>query len=139
MAAPTSYLGSRLRYALTLFHRAFDDSAQWYPEVSAALGALEAAVEADIPRWAKRRKRPVGPPKRNRDNKQLLIKRLQNRFNWMRKSRDKAFERVGQLVTAKAAKKHNRMALAFLAKVALSWPALSVRGFARIVGQTSLA
>ena len=45
-------LGRRLRCILRHFHLALDPDGHVYPGTCAALGALEAALDAEMPPWA---------------------------------------------------------------------------------------
>jgi len=49
-------LGRRLRCILRPFHLALDLDGHVYPGTSAALGALEAALDEEMPPWAPRKR-----------------------------------------------------------------------------------
>ena len=111
---------------LSLFHADFDPSHGSYPEVAAALAALYAAVASTLPRSpAKRqrgRDRPVG------HEAQARTKRLQNQVSWLNRKCKSLSGSLNALQTSKSAGS-KRIAPVFLAKVAISHPAVSARGF----------
>ena len=111
----------------------FDQSSQHFPEISAALSALDTAVNESLPRWpAKRRRQGKGAGKGSysQSRKASALKRLRNQVAWLRRTRAEAFDTIRELKGAKRGK-YNIMSPAFNAKVALSSLVTSPRGFAQ--------
>ena len=124
---PVARLGGRLRFLLREFHKAFDQDAEAFPEISEALRKLEEAVSVDLPPSQKRRRgrdRTVGA------DLAAYIKRLRNQLQYAKRSRAALKATLSTLKTAKDREHSNRTAAAFAAKIALASPGSSARSFA---------
>ena len=98
-------------------------------EVVAALGALEAAVDVDLPAWMSTKR------KRSRVHKfgvahERVAKSLRNRLDYARKRRLQAEAKGRELQQAREHDVSHRITAAFVAHIALSAPSDSSRAFA---------
>jgi len=117
-------VGRHLRGLLVKLHACVDGEATQYPGVAAALRALDAAVLEALPPWRVKRAvagRPHADPLRHR----------QNALNYARRAVSKLKARLRALETGKRRAQGSPLTPAFLAKVGLSSPATSARGFHR--------
>ena len=117
-------LGARMRHLLGHLHDAFDVSAHLYPDIRAALESLDGAVLASFPSLPRRR--PLTKPVLPRDAK---IRRLQKALAYARLSKSKIQDELLAFRAGKQTQSQNRMSPEFVAKVALSVPSASARGF----------
>ena len=126
---PVAGLGRRLRHLLRLFRVALARDASDFPDVVAALRALEASVDADLPAWMpSERKR--GRPQELRKGQDRFCKSLRNRLDYARRCRRKAEAKIRELQQARERDGSHRVTAAFVARIALSAPSASSRAFA---------
>jgi len=92
-----------------------------FPEVAEALKALEEAVDEAWPPWVRERRVRQTPTKR----------RLWNNIAYGKRVRAALEQELKQLKEGTRRQLGHRMTPYFLAKVALSSPAVSARGFAK--------
>ena len=107
-------------------HKAIDPEAEIYRDTAAALAQLDTAVAAEFA--VKRRPgrpRIVGPQERR-----TSLKRGYNATAWQKRRRDKAETELKRLKSSHQGYK-NRVTPFFKAKIALSVPVVSARGFAQ--------
>ena len=117
-------LGRRLRDLLYKFKSRFADDMQLYPEVLAAFGALEVAVEEHFPR---RRPLALGRPRLEPAG---TIRKLRLRLKRLRKTQRQLKAEAKAAKVAKDKSNKNAITPEFLVKVALSWPSTVARSFA---------
>ena len=114
-------LGRRLRNLCATFRDRFSDALELYPDIRAALLALEGAVQDHF---------PVKPGcKLRRSFGTKRIRQLQQRARRAKKASEAAQAKLQAITVGKASYK-NATTPEFLAKVALSWPTTCARSFA---------
>ena len=119
-------LGNRLRYVLRLFRGDFEPAAAQHEEVGFALARLEDAVDEAFPTFKGSTRRQGRPAKLV----SAKLKRSQQKLRWARAARRRAEAKARRLQLGKRAAEKNRLTLACLARVALSWPSTFARSFA---------
>ena len=117
-------LNHRLHLHLRNFRGDFARFTDRFPEVAAALGALQELVDSQFPLDMRSRLR--GRP---RQHFKELNKSLRNRNCYLRRKLTSLRCELNALKKGKDKYQHNRMTPEFLVKVALSWPVTCARGF----------
>ena len=120
-------LGRRLRASLQRFSRHLGPDRHLYPEISAALSELERAVDLDLPPWLPNKRKAPGRPKTDRAGQS---REMPNKVTYLRRVVRQLRARVQSLLVARRRDALGRTSATFMAKVALSKPVTSVRGFA---------
>ena len=122
-------LGRRLRFLVEELHGRFGTYLSLYPDVQAAVVALESAVNEAFPR------RAGGAPQHDRAGRPAvgLRKRLQQskwKLQHARRCNGALQKRLNALQVGKDKAAAGRMTPSFITKVALSWPTTCARNFA---------
>ena len=115
-------LGRRLRCALRRFRDYLAPDSERYPGITAALTALEEAIDAELPLWLPKRQQPHRP-KADRSGQSRV---LSNKVAYLRRKVAALRARTRR----DARERCNRVATLYLTKVALAKPTTSARAFA---------
>ena len=101
-------LGRRLRCILRKFHQSFDPDAHVYPDTSAALGRSEAALDAEMPPWAPRKRG------RGKTDRAGQARAVPSKVTYLRR----VVQNLRALLKHVRAQQGHRVASAFVCKVA---------------------
>ena len=132
LAAMPRGIGRYIRTLVEKLHSLVTkEDLELYPEVAAALHALESAVEAHFPKNG--RSAPAGEARsrdRRQQSAQKRIRALRWKLQYARKCRREAAAKIAAFTKGKDQEKKNAISPEFVARVALSWPATCARSFA---------
>jgi hypothetical protein len=125
---PLRALSYRLHRLVRQLHEDFDPDAQHYPSTKAALDALDAALQDEMPQAPSGKKRLLGAP---RDVSVVISRKLRLMRARLAYARRKQSELRDQLDKVRNAKCGSTIRPEWLVKVCLSRPLTSARGYAQ--------